>query len=129
LGIKTYSSKQTSDLCLLRNEKQAEFNFIHDTTFTYGNHSFQTFYAGEGHTPDNIVIWLNDAKILYGGCLVKSTENSGLGNIADANLNAWSKTIQTIMNKYPNPNYVIPGHFGWSNNNGLQHTLKLLKQQ
>jgi metallo-beta-lactamase class B len=128
-GIKTYSSKQTLDLCKEQNEKQAEFYFNKDTTFTIGNHTFQTYYAGEGHTRDNIVIWCNDKKILYGGCLVKSTENNDLGNIADANLNEWSATIKNVMKKYPKPEYVIPGHFGWTSNKGLQHTLKLLKNK
>jgi metallo-beta-lactamase class B len=128
-GIKTYSSKQTFDLCKQNNEKQVEFYFTNDTTFNFGNHSFQTYYAGEGHTKDNIVIWCNDAKILYGGCLVKSTDNNGLGNIADANLNEWSATIKNVMKKYPKPTYVIPGHFGWTSNQGLEHTLKLLRQK
>jgi len=128
-GIKTYSSKQTFDLCKEHNEKQAKYYFTKDTVFTFGNHSFQTYYAGEGHTKDNIVIWCKDAKILYGGCLVKSTDINGLGNIADANLNKWPTTIKKIIKKYPNPTYVIPGHFGWTSNEGLQHTLKLLRQK
>lgn len=128
-GIKTYSSKQTLDLCKIKKEKQAEFYFTKDTTFTIGNHTFQTYYPGEGHTKDNIVIWCNDAKILYGGCLVKSTENNGLGNIADANLNEWTIAIKNVMKKYSKPSFVIPGHFGWTSNEGLQHTLKLLKKK
>lgn len=128
-SVKTYSSKQTFDLCKQHNEKQAEFYFTNDTTFNFGNHSFQTYYAGEGHTKDNIVVWFNDAKILYGGCLVKSTDNNGLGNIADANLNEWSATIKNLMKKYPKPTYLISGHFGWASNEGLHHTLKLLRQK
>lgn len=128
-GIATFSSKQTFDLCKQHNEKQAEYFFTRDTTFTLGNHSFQTHYAGEGHTKDNIVIWCNDARILYGGCLVKSTENNGLGNIADANLKEWPTTIKNVLKKYPEPAYVIPGHFSWASNKSLQHTLKLLKQK
>ena len=108
-GVSTYSSKLTFDLCAEHDEKQAEQCFSNDTTFNIGNHSFQTYYAGEGHTKDNIVIWCNDAKILYGGCLVKSTESLGLGNTADAN--------------------VIPGHFGWKSNQGLAHTLELLNKK
>ena len=59
-GIKTFSSKQTFDLCKENNEKQAEFYFNGDTTFTFGNHTFETYYPGEGHTKDNIVIWCPD---------------------------------------------------------------------
>lgn len=128
-GIATYSSKQTLDLCKKHHEKQAEFYFLNDTTFTLGNQRFQTYYPGEGHTKDNIVIWCKDAHILYGGCLIKSTENKGIGNIADANLKEWPSSIKKLMKKFPKPKYVIPGHFAWKSNRGLQHTLKLLKNK
>lgn len=127
-GVKTYSSKFTYDLCQQHNEKQAEFYFVSDTTFSIGNYKFETYYAGEGHTKDNLVIWFDRYKILYGGCLVKSTENQGLGNVADANIKEWTPTIKKVMKKYPKPKYVIPGHFGWSNKRALKHTLKLLRQ-
>lgn len=127
-GIKTYSSKLTYDLCKKHNEKQAEFYFVKDTIFEIGGYSFETYYPGEGHTKDNIVIWFDRYKILYGGCLVKSMENNNLGNIADANLQEWKATIKNVIKKYPKPKFVIPGHFGWTNNKSLQHTLKLLRQ-
>lgn len=127
-GIATFSSRQTLALCKKHHEKQAAFYFINDTSFTFGNHSFQTYFPGEGHTKDNIVIWCEDAKILYGGCFVKSTENQGLGNIADANLKEWPTSIKKLMKKFPKPKFVIPGHFGWKRNKGLQHTLKLLRK-
>jgi len=125
-GIPTYASKMTYDLCRERSEEQPALFFAGDTTFTVGQYSFATYYPGPGHTVDNIVIWCNKEKILYGGCLVKSTENSGLGNVADANVGLWKYAIENVMAKYPNPEYVIPGHFGWESNQGLKHTLDLL---
>lgn len=127
-GVKTYTSKLTYDLCKQHNEKQAEFYFEKDTVFEIGKYRFQAYYAGEGHTKDNIVIWFDRFKILYGGCLVKSTESKDLGNIKDANLQAWPTTIDKVIKHCPNPKFVIPGHFGWASNKGLQHTLKLLRQ-
>lgn len=127
-GVMTYSSKQTYCLCEERNEKQAAFFFEKDTVFRVGNYQFETYYPGAGHTEDNIVIWFNDYNILYGGCLVKSTENKGLGNVADANVAEWMPTIKNVIKKYPNPQFVIPGHFGWENKKALQHTLKLLRR-
>jgi glyoxylase-like metal-dependent hydrolase (beta-lactamase superfamily II) len=125
--IRTYSSKQTWDLCKKFNEKQSQYYFLNDTTFTVGNHRFETFYPGEGHTRDNIVIWFDNDKILYGGCFVKSTESEELGNIVDANTSEWGKSVENVLKKYPAPKYVIPGHMGWQNNTGLQHTLRLLR--
>lgn len=128
-GIQTYSSRLTYNLCKEYGEKQAEFYFENDTTFNVGGYLFQTFYPGEGHSKDNIVVWFEKDKILYGGCLVKSIENVGLGNLADANLEGWAPSVKKLIKKYPHPAFVIPGHFNWSaGNSALKHTLKLLKQ-
>jgi glyoxylase-like metal-dependent hydrolase (beta-lactamase superfamily II) len=127
-GVKTYSSKLTFDLCKEHNEKQTAYFFTKDTAFTIGNHHFVTYYPGEGHTKDNIVIWFDDEKVLYGGCLVKSTAANDLGYLGDANLSEWPATVTNVMNRFPKPLYVIPGHFGWANNKGLEHTLQLLEE-
>ena len=126
-GVKTYTSKQTWELCNEFNEKQAQYYFLNDTIFTVGNHRFETYYPGEGHTSDNIVIWFDNEKILYGGCFVKSTESKDLGNLADANPSEWEQSVKKVLKRYPEPKYVIPGHMGWENNNGLKHTLQLLQ--
>ncbi len=128
-GIKTFSTQKTLELSKKQSEKQAAYYFISDTTFDFGNHSFQTYYPGEGHTKDNIIIWFSKEKILYGGCLVKSTEANGLGNVADANLAQWPISIKHVMEHFPKPIFVIPGHNGWSINQSLKHTLKLLYQK
>ncbi len=128
-GVKTFTSKQTWDLCKKYNAKQAQYYFLKDTSFVVGNHKFETYYPGEGHTKDNIVIWFDKEKVLYGGCFVKSTESKDLGNLADANPTEWEQSVKKVLKRYPSPEYVIPGHMGWGNNTGLQHTLKLLQMK
>jgi glyoxylase-like metal-dependent hydrolase (beta-lactamase superfamily II) len=95
-----------------------------DTTFKVGNTMLECFYPGEGHTKDNIVVWFPAQKILFGGCLVKSVDASDLGNLADANVAVYPMTIQTLMKKFPDPIYVIPGHQSWRAG-ALQHTLDM----
>ncbi len=128
MGIKTYSSRMTYELCQQENNDKAEFFFWNDTTFHVGGYNIEAFYPGEGHTKDNIVLWVDAHKVLYGGCLIKSTENTSLGFVGDANLQEWPRTMQRLIAKYSKPKYVIPGHFGWENNDGLEHTLKLLQE-
>src|SRR5882724_4480902 len=66
-GIKTYTTKRTDDLCRIKNAKRGEYLMYQDTVFAVGGHKFQVFYPGQGHSPDNIVIWFDKEKILYGG--------------------------------------------------------------
>jgi metallo-beta-lactamase class B len=126
-GIPTYSSTLTRSLCRESGDPQASFVFTGDTTFHVGQYTFQTFFPGEGHTRDNIVVWFPHDKILYGGCLVKSTDADDLGYLADANEHAWAASIKRLEKKYPDSMYVIPGHQGWESTGSLAHTIALLK--
>jgi len=126
-GVKTWSTQQTLDLCKKRGEKQAAFTFNNDTVFDFGKIHLETFYPGHGHGPDNIVVWIPEKKILYGGCFVKSTESKDLGNLGDADVVQWKTAVEKTMRQFPHPDYIIPGHFGWSSKKSLRHTLQLLE--
>lgn len=127
-GAKTYTTLQTDKISRDKKGKRAEFLLAQDTVFTLGQHTFQTCYGGPGHTEDNIVVWFPREKILYGGCLIKSTEAEDLGYIGEANLEAWPITIRSLQKKFPNPRYIIPGHGDWHSKKALRHTLTLLRQ-
>ena len=128
-GITTWSSRYTLDLCREHGFKQAQYVFEKDTVFNVGGYAFEAFYPGEGHTKDNIVVWLAKDRVLYGGCLIKSHENDGLGNVADANISAWDETIKRLLDRYKRPAIVVPGHFAWSRGRkALKHTLKILEK-
>jgi glyoxylase-like metal-dependent hydrolase (beta-lactamase superfamily II) len=126
-GIKTYTTTQTDSICKKTNKKRAAFLLTKDSTFKLGQYRFQTFYGGQGHSPDNIVIWFEQAKILYGGCLIKSTEATDLGNLSDANVGAWTATLKKIQRTFQHPHFIIPGHDDWTSNQSLNHTLQLVK--
>lgn len=127
-GIQTFASQKTDSLCQARGENRPEFVFAKDTTFKVGGYKFQTHFAGEGHTKDNIVVWFGKQKILYGGCLIKSTEAEDMGFTGDGNLEAWAGTIQHLQKKYPKIRAVITGHQKWDKGESLAHTLKLLSK-
>lgn len=128
-GVATYTTRVTDEYSRRAGEPRAEFLFDKDTVFNIGGEPIQTFFAGEGHTHDNIVLWFRRERVLYGGCLVKSTEAGDLGNLSDANVTAWPETIRVLQRKYPQAVYVIPGHQAWGDASSLQHTLDLLKKQ
>ncbi|MEO7922689.1 MAG: BlaB/IND/MUS family subclass B1 metallo-beta-lactamase [Chitinophagaceae bacterium] len=127
-GIKTYTTRETDELSQKRGMKRAEFLIEKDTVFTAGQYSFQTYYPGPGHAPDNIVIWFEKEKILYGGCLIKSVADNSLGNLSDASVKDYATTIKNVREKCKNIKYIIPGHNDWTNVKSLDHTLELAQQ-
>jgi metallo-beta-lactamase class B len=125
-GAKTFTTYQTDKILKESKKKRAEFTFKSDTTIALGQYKLRTYYAGEGHTKDNIVVWFEKEKVLYGGCLVKSTDAKDLGNTEEANLSQWALAINKIKRKFPNPKFVITGHQNWDHVEALDHTLNLL---
>jgi metallo-beta-lactamase class B len=126
--IKTYTTKKTDELSKERGMKRAELLMEHDTTFTMGQYSFQTYFPGPGHTNDNIVVWFEKEKILYGGCLIKSVDDKDLGNLSDANTKQYAATLRNVQARCNNPQFIIPGHGSWINTSSLNHTLQMARQ-
>ena len=127
-GIKTYTTVLTDELCKKNNKKRAEYLLTTDTVFTAGDYSFETYYPGEGHTADNMIIWFSKERILYGGCLIKGADAENLGFLGDANVNAYETTLKKVKQKCPDPQFIIVSHSDWNNINSLQHSIKLAKQ-
>lgn len=128
-GAKTYSSRQTYTLAKKENNELPQYTFAHDTTFNIAGITLKTYYPGEGHTHDNIVVWLPQHKILFGGCLVKSLEADNKGFTGDANLEQWPSSIKNVQGHFKDARYVIPGHLGWRGGlKQLSHTLHVLNQ-
>jgi hypothetical protein len=48
-----------------------------------GDTILEAYYPGEGHSKDNITVWLPQSKILFRGCFVKALGAKDLGNLSD----------------------------------------------
>ncbi len=70
----------------------------------------QLLFRGHGHAPDNAVVWLEDHKVLFGGCFVKSADSTTLGYTADADLDSWYDAVRKLSMRLPDIAVVMPGH-------------------
>lgn len=127
-GIKTYTTTLTDQLSKTNGKKRAEFLMSQDTVFDIGGYSFETYYPGEGHTADNIVVWFKNEKILYGGCLIKGAQDESLGYLGDANIEQYETTLKNVQNKCPDPKFIIISHSDWNDINSLKHSIKLARK-
>jgi metallo-beta-lactamase class B len=127
-GILTYTTVFTDELSKTNNKKRAEFLMEKDTVFNVGHYSFETYYPGQGHTADNIVIWFKKEKILYGGCLIKGADAENLGYLGDANLTEYANTLKKVQNKYLDPKFIIISHSNWNNIKSLKHSIMLARK-
>ncbi|NNF16311.1 MAG: subclass B1 metallo-beta-lactamase [Gammaproteobacteria bacterium] len=85
------------------------------------------FYPGPGHTVDNLVAWLPEQRILFGGCAVRALAASSAGNLAHADLTNWSKIIDDLATRYTDALTVVPGHGQVGDQRLLAHTARLIE--
>ncbi|WP_420155912.1 subclass B1 metallo-beta-lactamase [Siphonobacter sp.] len=127
-GVRVVSTPLTAQQSVQAGYESPEGLLPNDTTFTIGGVPIRCYFPGEGHTRDNIVVWLPRQKILHGGCFVKSVAAFGMGNVADANLKEWGNSMKRLMNEFGTAQVVVPGHEEWGDTKALTHTLQLLKK-
>lgn len=128
MGINTYTTLLTDELSKKNDKKRAQFLMTKDTLFNVGQYSFETYYPGEGHTSDNIIIWFKKERILYGGCLIKGADDENLGYLGDANVKAYAGTLKNVQRKCRRAEFIIIAHSDWRNTNSLKHSLKMAKE-
>jgi len=101
-------------------------SFTDSLTFDFNGERIDCRYFGAGHSFDNITVWIQEKKILFGGCLIKSINSKGLGNLSDAVVNDWDMTVEKVMKEYPEIKTVIPGHGDFGGTELLTHTVQLV---
>ncbi|WP_416305455.1 subclass B1 metallo-beta-lactamase [Neptunicella sp. SCSIO 80796] len=126
LGIKTYASALTNQLLAEQNRERAKHSFNGNEFWLLADKIY-LYYPGKGHTQDNLVVWITDNNLLFGGCLVRSMEADNMGNTADASMSDWAATVKNVMDKFPAAKVVIPGHGAAGTAEMLSHTLDILE--
>jgi metallo-beta-lactamase class B len=121
-GIPTYGNPTTIGLAIDRGFAPPKpIHELDRKPHSFG--SMELYFPGAGHTIDNIVVWIPSDDILFGGCLVKSTTATDLGNMDDGDVVAYPRTMKTLIARY-RPGVVVPGH-GTIAGDSMNHTLRL----
>lgn len=123
-GIRSYANRATYELAKGQAEELPQELFDGSYTFQIGGKSVECWYPGEAHTKDNIVAWVPSRKALFGGCMLKAL-GVGKGNLADANVETWSASMEAVKEKYPTLKLAIPGHGESGGMELLDFTIKM----
>lgn len=110
-NIPSYAYFKTIAFAKEKNYAIPENSFADSLRLKVGKKDIVARFFGEGHTKDNVVGYFPDEQILFGGCLIKEL-NANKGYLGDANIAAWSGTVEKVKKAYPNVSIVIPGHGG-----------------
>jgi len=126
-GIRSIGLDKTRELALAAGIEAPAKVFSDLARIKAGRRPLELFYPGPGHTVDNIVAWIADEGVLFGGCLVKAADAGTLGNIAEADLSAWPASLANLRSSYPQARIIVPGHGEPGGRELIDRTLKLLK--
>lgn len=92
---------------------------------SFDEEEIEVYYPGPSHSPDNVVVYFPDKKLLFGGCMVKSINSTNLGNTGDADILQWPISLKKVLTKYGEAQIVVPGHGMFGGIELIEHTLKL----
>ena len=125
-SIPTFASDLTNSILAAQGRPTATSTLIGDQSSLAGG-LLEVFYPGEGHTDDNLVVWLPGSNLLYGGCLIRNLGAKSLGFTGEATISEWANSVNKVAEKYPQVEVVIPGHGELGDAQLLEHTKNLAK--
>jgi metallo-beta-lactamase class B len=127
-GIRSYAHELTCEIAGAKNLPVPAFCFKDSLIIKTGQKEILCKYFGPAHTVDNIVVWIPEDEILFGGCMVRALSANTPGNISDADLHSWPETMKKVIRRFGHARIVVPGHGKIGGPDLLTHTLELVRQ-
>ncbi len=127
-GIETYALSLSNKLAVKRGLSPAKHALdLRENGPAQKFGPLTLFYAGAGHTEDNIVVNIEAAGILFGGCLIRPGASDNLGNTADGDIGHWGEATAAVGKRFPDSKIVVPTHGPPAGRELLDHTISLAK--
>jgi metallo-beta-lactamase class B len=141
IGASLVSTQQTADLMrtrwdsLIRTTREVYKSFpaipavypteVHAGDFEVQGGRVRALYLGPSHTDDGIFVYFPEDRVLYAGCIIKEQ----LGNLDDANVAEYPKTLRRLQALGLEIDTIIAGHWNPVHGPGLIQTyLKLIEE-
>lgn len=125
-GIPSHAHAKTIEMSEAKGTAVPQHGFADSLVLVAGKEHIMVTHFGEGHTVDNVVGYFAKEDVLFGGCLIKEL-NATKGYLGDANVGAWSSTVERVKQAYPQVEVVVPGHGQHGDRRLLDYTIALFK--
>ena len=97
-------------------------------TLEVGPETVEIYFPGRSHTVDNVVVYFHSRGLLFGGCMIKALGARNPGFTGDADMAAWPRSAQKVLERYPDTRLVVPGHGPAGTLELVRHTIDLCRQ-
>ncbi|MDH3711759.1 MAG: subclass B1 metallo-beta-lactamase [Cyclobacteriaceae bacterium] len=125
-NIQSYGHALTPQLASADSLPAPQYTFSDSLVIDLGTAPVIAAYLGPAHSTDNLVVYLPQEKVLFGGCMIKAM-GSGKGYLGAADLTKWSHTVQKVKQRFE-AEYVIPGHGSYGGQELLDYTMEMFRE-
>lgn len=127
-GIPTFALVQSNAVAAERDLVPAEYALVLEEGegAPLADGAVELYFPGAGHTDDNLVVWVPEARVLHGGCLIRGAASKDLGNTADGDVGAWDTSVERVQARFPDAAMVVPSHAPVGGPDLLAHTIELV---
>lgn len=111
-GVPSYATRLTRELAAAEGLPEAQLpqqDFGSLLELRAGGKPVLNCRLGAAHSPDNIVSYLPEEQLLFGGCMIKAM-GAARGNLADADTLSWAGTVARVAGRFPEARRIVPGH-------------------
>jgi metallo-beta-lactamase class B len=128
-GVRTMAFELSQKDASARDLPVAERTWKSETRrFDLGGMNVEFFHPGCAHTRDNIVGFVEEAGVLFGGCMLRATNDTSVGALGDACLEEWPESLERVVRRYGDRTRIaVPGHFDHGGPELLAHTRSLVE--
>lgn len=92
-------------------------------SFNFSGEKVEVYFPGPAHSPDNVVVYFEKQKILFGGCMIKPEE---LGYLGDADVKSWPSSARNL--KRFDIKTVVRGHGSWDSSEMIDKTIEVAEK-
>jgi glyoxylase-like metal-dependent hydrolase (beta-lactamase superfamily II) len=85
----------------------------------------KVYFPGGAHTRDNITVALPALGIAFGGCMIKGSDSTSLGNLDDADLAAYEQSVRNFSAAFPDAGLIVMSHSPPETRDAINRTLEL----
>lgn len=128
-GVQSYAQERTIRAAKREGKPVPQHAFTDSLQLGLRSKAVLCYYPGGAHSDDNIVVWLPEEKILFGGCMIKDAATNSIGNTSDAVPDQWPATLDRILARFPDARIIVPGHGTPGGREIILHTKALVGQK
>lgn len=85
----------------------------------------KVYFPGGAHTRDNITVALPALGLAFGGCMIKGSDSTSLGNLDDADLAAYEQSVHNFAAAFPDAGLIVMSHSPPETRAAIRRTLEL----